>query len=118
MHPIPIHLPNALRAWPGPDFKAVLKAELEHLEAGALPLQEGLSRSSHANPDSLEVVILGITEAADHVSVRAGLFYTGIIAGCSCADDPTPVDEINEHCVVLLEMDKHTGRASVTLLAE
>lgn len=114
----PIHLPNALHAWPGPAFKAVLKAELEQLPAGALPLQEGLSLTSHANPDSLEVVILGVTEAAQHIRVRAGLFYTGVIAGCSCADDPTPVDEIVEHCEVRLEIDKRTGWASVTLLGD
>lgn len=113
-----IHLPKALRAWQTPEFRAVLKMELQQLEAGALPLQEGLSQSSHANPDSLEVVIIGAAEAAEHINVRAGLFYTGIIAGCSCADDPTPVDEINEHCEVRLEIDKQTGWTSVTLLAD
>jgi hypothetical protein len=118
MRPTLIHLPKSLRAWPSPDFRAVFKAELEQLEAGALPLQEGLSLSSHANPDSLEVVILGVTEEAEQVSARVGLFYTGIIAGCSCADDPTPVDEINEHCEVSLRMDKRTGWTSVTLLVE
>lgn len=112
-----IHLPKALLAWQTPNFRATLKVELEQLEAGALPLQEGLSLSSHANPDNLEVVILGVDDGVDHITVRAGLFYTGIIAGCSCADDPTPVDEINEHCEVRLEMDKRTGWTSVTLLA-
>ncbi len=110
-----IHLPRSLAAWPTSAFAAVLKDEIEHLDAALLPLQQGLTQSSHANTDSLSVAILGVVEQPHCLQVNAGLFYTGIIAGCSCADDPTPVDEINEYCEVRIDLDKRTGAATITL---
>ena len=44
--------------------------------------------------------------------------YSGIIAGCSCADNPTPVSELNEYCEVQLEIDKKTAETKVALLPE
>ncbi len=52
------------------------------------------------------------------VRVKAGIFYKGVIAGCNCADDPSPIDEQNEHCVVQFLIDRLTAEASVTLLTE
>ncbi len=111
-----IRLPLSLAAWPTPAFRTVFKDEIEHLDAGLLPLQEGLSQSSHANPDKLGAVLLGVEETPERLRVKAGIFFTGIIAGCSCADDPTPVDEIQEYCVVRFDIDRATAQATVTLL--
>ncbi|OYY94204.1 MAG: hypothetical protein B7Y41_07735 [Hydrogenophilales bacterium 28-61-23] len=113
-----IFLPDTLSAWQTPEFNAVFKNEVRHLDADCLPLQQGLTQSSHANPDSVSAMLLAATEQADCLQIRAGLFYTGIIAGCSCADDPTPVDEINEYCEVRFDIDKLTGAATVTLLRD
>jgi hypothetical protein len=112
-----IRMTKSLTAWPTPVFNAVLKDEIEHLDAGLLPLQEALSQSSQANLDTLTVMILNVAEEPDCLRVKAGLFYTGIIAGCSCADDPTPVDEVNEYCEVRLDIDKKTAETTVTLLS-
>ncbi len=109
---------HALAAWHTPDFQAAMKTEIEHMDADLLPLQQGLSRSSHANPDSVCPVILAVSETSTHLRVKAGLFYTGIIAGCSCADDPTPIDTITEYCEVLFEIDRETAATTVTLVPE
>jgi len=111
-------LSKALNAWQTPAFHAVLKEEIEHLDAGFLPLQQGLSQSSHANVDKLTAMIISVAEESDCLRVKAGLFYTGISAGCSCADDPSPVDAVNEYCEVRIDIDKQTAAARVTLLAE
>jgi hypothetical protein len=39
-----------------------------------------------------------------------------VIAGCSCADDPTPTNELDEFCELQLDIDKLTAVATVTLL--
>lgn len=111
-------LSKSLTAWRTPAFDAVLKDEIEHLDADLLPLQQGLSHSSHANADTLSVRIISVAEQPNCIQVKAGLFYTGIIAGCSCADDPTPVDEINEYCEVRFDIDKRTAETTVTLLQD
>lgn len=111
-----VHLTESLNAWTSPQFKAVLKGELESLPVDQLPLQRGLKVSSHVLNEKPTVLILGIDDAGEMIRARIGVFYSGIIAGCSCADDPTPVEPVNEYCELSLELDKHTGYASMSLL--
>ncbi|MDP1644890.1 MAG: hypothetical protein Q8L71_05230 [Thiobacillus sp.] len=113
-----IRLPNSLNAWGTPAFEAALKQEIEQLDAWQLPLQQGLSASSHVTERPFQAMIIGASEDAGLLRVKAGIFYTGVIAGCSCADDPTPVNELNEYCVLQFDIDTMTAETTVTLLAE
>jgi hypothetical protein len=111
-----IRLTETLNAWGTPGFEAILKSELERLDADQLPLQQGLTISNHVADRQHTVIVLRVTDADGFLHVKAGVFYSGIIAGCSCADDPTPVDEQNEYCEVQIAIHKQTAEASVTLL--
>jgi hypothetical protein len=113
-----IRLPDSLRAWRSPDFKAVLKHEIEQLGAARLPLQSGLTTSSHVLDTPIEAMIIGVTDEPGSIGVKVGIFFSGIIAGCNCADDPTPVEPQNEYCELRLAIDKSTATATVTLLAD
>jgi hypothetical protein len=113
-----IRLQKSLKAWGTPDFEAILKREIEQLDAAQLPLQQGLALSSHVTDRPFQAMVIGVREAPGVIRVKSGIFYTGVIAGCSCADDPTPIDEQNEYCVVQLDIDRATADATVTLLAE
>jgi len=113
-----IQLTQSLNAWGSPAFDSILKQEIAQLGAGRLPLQQGLTTSSIALDDKLEVMIISVAEEAGFLRVKAGIFYSGIIAGCSCADDPTPIDENSEYCTVRLDIDMVTAETAVTLLAE
>lgn len=113
-----IRLTKSLNAWGTADFEGILKTEIEQLDAEQLPLQQGLSTSSYALDDKLNVRIISVSEEANFIRAKVGIFYTGIIAGCSCADDPTPVEEQNEYCVVRLDIDKTTAETTVVLLVE
>lgn len=68
--------------------------------------------------DGHKAMIIGAAEDAGVIRVKAGIFYSGILTGCACADDPTPVNEESEYCVVLLVIDKSTAETTITLLAE
>jgi hypothetical protein len=113
-----IRLTKALNAWGTPGFADILKKEIAQLDARQLPLQQGLSTTSYAVDNKIEMMIIGFTEEDGFIHVKAGVFYAGIIAGCSCADDPTPVEEINEYCEVRLDIDRTTAETTITLLAE
>jgi len=113
-----IRLIKTLNAWGTPDFEGILKAEVERLDTDQLPLQQGLATSSHVTDSSRTAIIIRVTDDERYIRVRAGIFYSGIIAGCSCADDPTPVDEQNEYCEVQIEIHKQTAETTVALLAE
>lgn len=101
-------------------FKATLTRELEAL--GALHpalhpmLQAGLSQTSAVADEPVTISILGVDEDAGQIRARLGVLYVGIIAGCSCADDPTPVDALAERCELLLDLDCATGSARLSLL--
>lgn len=110
-----IHLPESLKAWGGAAFDEVLKRELERLPPGALPLQQALRVSSHALDDNVSARILAVSELPGMLCVKVGIFFTGIIAGCSCADDPTPIEAQSEYCELLLEIDLASAATTVTL---
>jgi len=113
-----IRLPKTLNAWNTPRFETILKQEIEQLDAASLPLQQALSVSSYVTDRPFQVRLVNVSADADQIRIKAGIFYTGVIAGCSCADDPTPVDELNEYCMVQLCIDRITAETTVTLLAE
>lgn len=116
--PFMIQLPNSLNAWGKPEFGDVLKQEIEQLDPVQLPLQQGLSASSHVSDQPFKAMIINVHEEPGQLKVKAGIFYTGIIAGCNCADDPSPIDELNEYCELQFDIDKTTARTSVRLTDE
>jgi hypothetical protein len=111
-----IRLSQALRAWGTPVFEEVLRKEIEQLDTNLLPLQQGLSSTSHVTDSPRQVMVINVFDVDCYIQVKAGIFYSGIIAGCSCADDPTPVDEQNEYCELRIEINKNTAEATVALL--
>jgi hypothetical protein len=110
-----LKLTLSLSTWNTPAFGDTLKNELGTLGIEALPLQQGLKYSSVALTDKLSISVLGSSESDNSIIARAGLFYTGIIPGCACSDDPTPLDESNEYCEISICIDKVTAQASISL---
>ncbi|MDH4233522.1 MAG: hypothetical protein OEV15_00090 [Gallionella sp.] len=113
-----IRLDKALNAWGTPAFAAVLKHEIEQLNAGELPLQQGLSTGNYVADAPFTVAINSVSGQENVIRVKAGIFYHGVIGGCSCADDPTPTSEINEYCEVQLDIDKATSITAIALVTE
>ena len=109
---------TALTAWGSPDFEGALKNYIEQMDVKQLPLQQGLSNSSHALDNNIKAIIISVSEEQNIIRVKAGVFYSGIIAGCNCADDPTPADELPEYCEVRLDINKITAETEITLLNE
>jgi len=110
-----IRFSQALSAWGTPAFDEVLKGEIERLGA-ELPLQQGLSKGSYSKPEGLSAMIIKVEDEPTLIRVKAGVFYSAIIAGCSCADDPTPVEDLPEYCELRLDIDKRTAEARIVAL--
>ena len=109
------NLPLSLKAWNTEDFYPAFKHEILSLDIDLLPLQQGLRNSSYAISDRLAVIILNTEHDNTSITIKAGLFYNGVIAGCNCADDPTPVDETNEYCEVFVRIDRQTAHGFIEL---
>lgn len=112
-----IRLDKSLRAWGTSGFKDILKQEIAQLGADQLPLQQGLSTGNYVADEPITVAINSVVEMEEVIRVKAGIFFKGVIGGCSCTDDPTPTSDINEYCEVQLDIDRNTAAATVTLVA-
>lgn len=109
-------LTTALQSRNDPEFKNILKHEIQNISPDLLPLQQGLSLSSYVGKSAFSVVILNVTEDTNNIKIKTGIFYTGIIAGCSCSDDPSPTDEQTEYCELQFDVNKITAKTTVKLL--
>lgn len=110
-----IRLVRSLEAWGKPEFEAALKQEVAALDVHALPLQAGLTTGSSVLDETPTVMVISVSGTAATIRAKVGVFYSGVLGGCSCADDPTPVEASNEYCEVLLEISKETAQATATL---
>jgi hypothetical protein len=113
-----IKLDKSLYAWGTSNFKSVLKHEIEQLGAAQLPLQQGLSTGNYVSDAPITVAVHSVAEMENMIRVKVGIFYQGIIGGCSCTDDPTPASDIHEYSEVVLEIDKASAVTAVVIATE
>ena len=111
-------LKQSLNTWDKENFTAVFKAEVSHLPHDVLPLQQGLTLSSYVSDEAFTPIILNACANESSIVIKTGIFYTGIIAGCSCADDPSPLDTQNEYCEVIFTINKQSAEANIELLCD
>ncbi len=113
-----ITLPKSLNAWPSANFTQTFKQEVSELEHKTLPLQQGLSLSSYVSDEKISAIIHNTQETPTHIIINSAIFYTGIIAGCSCSDDPTPLDTQNEYCELRFSIDKSSAQTCISLITQ
>ncbi len=94
------------------DISGTFKTEVAELDHRLLPLQQGLSLSSYVSHEKISAVVLNLSQTRLNHEIKASIFYTGIIAGCSCSDDPTPEDTQSEQCDMLFSIDKLTAETN------
>ena len=111
-----IRLSKSLDAWATPQFESVFIHELEALPVDQLPLQQALKVGNYALENEHSVMIHSVSDSEDTIHARVGVMYQSVIAGCSCADDPTPVEAVNEYCELEIALDRRTGMARVGLI--
>ncbi len=111
-----IKLINALAAWGTPNFKHILQEEIKKIDLEQLPLQQALSQSSYVSDAEINVLILNISDTEHDIIAKTGIYYAGVIVGSCCADDPTPVSELNEYCELEFQINKVTAETTLSLL--
>ena len=111
-------LEKSLSAWNTKKFEEVFKREVGQLGIEQLPLQQALSQGSYASEKHLKVLVINTLATQDSIQIKAGIFYTGILPGCACTDDPAPDNEYTEYCEVLFSIDLQTAESSVSLLTD
>jgi hypothetical protein len=106
------NLLDSVGAFGTPAFAAVLRGELLALTEGVLPIageQGGL-----IDPASLGLTLLSSRADAERIEVAVGVFFTEIVGGCSCGDEPFGVSGYTELRIRI----ERTDGAAVILFRE
>ena len=61
--------------------------------------------------EPITVLLLTAEADAEQLRVKVGIFFAGVLAGCSCADDPTPVEAQEEYGEWLLTIRRPNAEA-------
>jgi len=102
-----------LKSWGNDSFDQAFKDDVKALDRKQLPLQKNLTQSSYVSESEFDVVIINSEDSAEFINIKAGIFYSGIIAGSCCADDPSPVDELSEYCELHFIVNKKTAEVMI-----
>jgi len=97
---------DVLQQWPSGAFNAALKQRLEALPAGSLPLEHGVTRCGIVDDSHISVTVINTRQLENGVEARIGIFFTEIVAGCVCGEDPTAE---NAYLELLVTIDQITG---------
>ncbi len=106
------YLRKSLQAWPDDRFAATLKAEIQTLPPGALPLAEGGVLGGYVDDASIVATVLSCRDTPDLLIAEVGIFFGEILAGCSCGDEP---ETLNSYCELLASIDKKTAHTKFSL---
>lgn len=113
-----LRLTRTLSAKDSADLAAVFKQELAQQGRDYLPLQQALRQGSSVLDTPLTVLVHEVAQHEQQLRIRAGIFYQSVTAGCSCADDPTPLNEHTEYCEVQVLIDSRDARSQVRLVED
>lgn len=98
------------------EIEATFKEELAATSPDALPLQQGMAHGNVADGDGLSAMVIKTEIDADRIRIHAGLFFSSVVAGCACHNDPTPMGAEAEYSEALFEIERPGGATRVSLL--
>lgn len=106
---------SSLRAWNTESFARTLKSEIEHLPAGSLPLDQGTSQGGRVGDTGITATIIRVAGDGDAIEADVGIFFSEIVGGCGCGDDP-----ISEHayCEMRVRIDRATAEVEFSMVRE
>jgi len=110
-----ILLEKSCQAWDSPAFEETFKREVQALDAQQLQLHRAMQHGNHPGTRAPSVILLGSRGDQRSIEIRAGVLFSSVIGGCNCADDPSPLDEINEYCEMTFHIDRVSGETRIDL---
>lgn len=106
-------LNKSLESWDTTEFKKVIKAELENLAKGTLPLQQATNQGGIVDDTNISALINHCSENETSIQIKVGIFFNEIVAGCNCDDDPA---SDNTYCELLVNIDKNSAETTFALI--
>jgi len=110
-----LKLPDTLQKSQSGSFDKALKRELESLPTGSLPLEKCQSCCGIIDDSNISVTVISTRQDGSRIQAKIGVFFTEIVAGCVCGDEPAPE---NAYCEMLISIDQTSGDAKFELISE
>jgi len=107
--------PNALRAWNSETFAWVLKAEIEGMDVATLPLHAGCTQGGLVGDADITATVFEGIDEGPTILAEVGIFFTELVAGCSCGDGP---DTIDTYCRLRIRIDKISAAAEIHVIPD
>ncbi len=108
-----IRLIQCLKATDSDDFADCLARALMALPAGSLPLQGSCDQGGVVDDGDISASVMRVDPADDRIIARVGIFFTEIVGGCNCNDDPL---QANAYRVLEVAIRRTDGVAVFTPL--
>jgi len=106
-------LSHTLHAWNSDRFSQTLHDEIRNLGTGALPLYKGTAQGGIVDDSDLSVSVISTSENDNSIKATIGVFFSEIVGGCSCGDEPIAV---NAYCEFQVIIDKSTAEADISVI--
>ena len=90
-------------------FKHDFKYFIENISPGILPLFKCTSQGGIVDESNISASVLSITESFDTINVKTAIFFTEIVGGCNCADDPVSVNAYGELVIGINKLSKEVS---------
>jgi len=85
----------------GGDLRQRLTQVLESLPVDALPLIECTTQGGYIDAQSMGVSVLKMTPLEHDWQATVGVFFTEVVGGCNCADEPYRVNGYGEFILTI-----------------
>ncbi|MGB5261534.1 MAG: glucosamine--fructose-6-phosphate aminotransferase [Gammaproteobacteria bacterium] len=108
-------LPAAVRDWGTEYFEQTLKDEIEALDAAWLPLFTGTRQGGRVDAADIAATVLGSCAHEQTIQARVGVFFSEVVGGCSCGDEPFLQPA---YCLLLVTIEKRTAQAGFAVIEE
>jgi hypothetical protein len=96
----------AMLACPAGTIEKALKRELESLPSGTLPLHGCITRGGYVDDSDISATVIHVHQEEHRMLCKVGIFFSEIIVGCSCGEDPFPQ---HAYCELMVSIDKTTA---------
>ncbi|MDH3327319.1 MAG: hypothetical protein OEM38_11450 [Gammaproteobacteria bacterium] len=111
-----IKLTETVNAWEALLFADTLQDEIKKLSVDQLHLQRPLAHGRHVIADCMKIVILSTRDDMDYIYAKVGIFYIATISDFQSDDGLTSIEEKNEYCELMFNINKLTAETEVVLL--
>jgi hypothetical protein len=81
-----------------------LKQDIEALGVTAVPL--ATTQGGHIDPNKFSVTVLTTQDTLDAIEARIGVFFSEMLGGCNCSEDPV---ESDGYCELIVTINKQTA---------